>query len=236
MMTPRRDAPSIGSPPAASDGGRAGRISWQLWTWAPAVAYVALITILSHQPHPPAPLRVLPDYVMHGIEFGVLALLVGRGVYRSGRPATAATAAVVIGACALFGAVDEFHQGFIPGREKSLRDGLADAAGAFLAGSADALVRRRRRELSAGSAEVVLVGRAGCHLCDEAETVLRGVLPGFRAALTKADVTEDARLSAWADQIPVVLINGRKAFKHRVDPDRLRRRLEPWRRERGERA
>ena len=235
MGAPRRDAPSIGSPQATSDGARAGGIPWQLWTWGPPVAWVALITFLSHQSRPPVPL-LLPDYVMHGIEFGVLALLVGRGAYRSGRPATAATAAAVIGGCAFFGAVDEFHQWFIPGREMSLRDGLADAAGALLAGSADVRLRRRRWGMSAESADVVLVGREGCHLCDEAEAVLRGVLPGFRAALTKADVTVDARLSAWADQIPVVLINGRKAFKHRVDPDRLRRRLEPWRRERGERA
>lgn len=221
MMVPRRET-------------RAGRILWHIGTWGPAAAWIGLVSFLSHQSRPPVQLP-LPDWVMHGIEFGVLALLLGHAASRMGRPATAATAVLVAGTCALFGAIDEIHQGFIPGREMSLRDGLADAAGAAIAAAADVLVRRRRTGAAAGPADVVLVGRAGCHLCDEAEAVLRGVLPGFRAALTKTDVGADPRLAAFAGQIPVVLINGRKAFKHRVDPVRLRRRLEPWRKE-GARA
>jgi len=170
---------------------------------------------------------------MHGAEFGVLALLLCRAVWHAGHRVTPATTALIIGVCALFGALDELHQGFVPGRDMSLKDGLADAAGAAVAGSADMLIRRRfgARDRRTEMADVVLVGRAGCHLCDEAEAVLRDVLPGFRSSLTKADVQEDPRLSAYADQIPVVLINGRKAFKHRIDPARLRRRLEPWRKE-----
>ena len=216
----------------------AGRLVWQLCIWGPAAAWVGLVTVLSHQSRPPVPLHI-PDWVIHGAEFGVLALLLCRAVWHAGHRATPATAALVIGACALFGALDELHQGFVPGRDMSLKDGLADAAGAAVAGSADLLIRRRfaARRHSGGrdrrteTADVVLVGRAGCHLCDEAETVLREVLPGFRSSLTKADVQEDPRLSAYADQVPVVLINGRKAFKHRIDPARLRRRLEPWRKE-----
>ena len=210
----------------------AGRIVWKLWIWGPAVAWVGLVTVLSHQSRPAVPLP-LPDWVMHGAEFGVLALLLCRAVWHAGHRVTPATTALIIGVCALFGALDELHQGFVPGRDMSLKDGLADAAGAAVAGSADMLIRRRfgARDRRTEMADVVLVGRAGCHLCDEAEAVLRDVLPGFRSSLTKADVQEDPRLSAYADQIPVVLINGRKAFKHRIDPARLRRRLEPWRKE-----
>ena len=210
----------------------AGRIVWQLWIWGPAAAWVSLVTVLSHQSRPPVPLH-LPDWVMHGVEFGVLALLLFRAVRHAGHRVTPATAALIVGACALFGALDELHQGFVPGRDMSLKDGLADAAGAAVAGSADMLIRRRfgGRDRRTEMADVVLVGRAGCHLCDEAEAVLRDVLPGFRSSLTKADVQEDPRLSAYENQIPVVLINGRKAFKHRIDPARLRRRLEPWRKE-----
>ncbi len=230
---------------------RTGRILRQLWTWGPPAAWIGLVSMLSHQTRPPVPLP-FPDWFMHAVEFGVLALLLCRALARSGRPATPATAALVIGACALFGALDEIHQGFVPGRDMSLKDGLADAAGAAVAGSADMLIRRRgargggtetagprggaaggRGAAVARVADVVLVGKPGCHLCDEAEAVLRAALPEFRCALTKADVQEDPRLSVYADQIPVVLINGRKAFKHRIDPVRLRRRLEPWRKEGG---
>lgn len=219
MSVSRRDTP-------------AGRLLWQLRTWGPAAAWVGLVSWLSHQSRPPIPL-LLPDWFMHGVEFGILALLIGHGAYRTGRRATLSTAAMVVGACALFGTIDELHQGFVPGREMSVRDGLADAAGAALAGSADVLRRKRTgsREETGEAADVVLVGRPGCSLCDEAEAVLRAALPGFRAVLKKADVEKDPALSVYADEIPVVLINGRKAFKHRIDPVRLHRRLEPWRRE-----
>ncbi|HKY31336.1 MAG TPA: glutaredoxin family protein, partial [Candidatus Polarisedimenticolia bacterium] len=71
-----------------------------------------------------------------------------------------------------------------------------------------------------------LLGRRGCHLCDEAETVLRSVLPEYGARLAKLDVDQDEEMRRlYGEEIPVVLINGRKAFKHRVDPGRLRRKL-----------
>jgi glutaredoxin len=70
--------------------------------------------------------------------------------------------------------------------------------------------------------EVVLYTRAGCHLCDEAKQVLRDA----RVAFSEVDIDADAELRAlYNEEVPVVFIDGRKAFKYHVDPHDLRRRL-----------
>ncbi len=71
--------------------------------------------------------------------------------------------------------------------------------------------------------EVVLYTRAGCHLCDEAKQVLRDA----GVAFSEQDIDADPQLRAlYNEEVPVVFINGRKAFKYRVDPRELRKRLE----------
>ena len=70
--------------------------------------------------------------------------------------------------------------------------------------------------------EVVLYTRAGCHLCDEAKQVLRDA----GVAFSEVDIDTDPALHArYNEEVPVVFIDGRKAFKYRVDPRELRRRL-----------
>ncbi len=76
------------------------------------------------------------------------------------------------------------------------------------------------------SVAVVLYGAPGCHLCDEAKDVLerQRELLGFR--LEVVDISGDAELeSAYREQIPVVFVSGRKAFKYRVEPLELARRV-----------
>jgi glutaredoxin len=76
------------------------------------------------------------------------------------------------------------------------------------------------------SIAVVLYGAPGCHLCDEAKDVLerQRELLGFRLELV--DISGDAELeSAYREQIPVVFVAGRKAFKYRVEPLELARRV-----------
>ncbi len=66
--------------------------------------------------------------------------------------------------------------------------------------------------------EVVVYSRAGCHLCDVVKETLgrlesRG---GFR--WREVDIDADPELQRqYNDQVPVVFINGRKAFKYRLD-------------------
>ena len=74
--------------------------------------------------------------------------------------------------------------------------------------------------------DVVLYGRDGCCLCDDARSVLlkvRGERP-FR--FTERDIDgDDALLRRYLERIPVVTINGTEAFELFVDEAELRRRL-----------
>jgi glutaredoxin len=76
------------------------------------------------------------------------------------------------------------------------------------------------------SVAVVLYGAPGCHLCDVAKDVLerqRAVL-GFD--LEVIDISSDEQLEArYREQIPVVFVAGRKAFKYKVEPLELARRV-----------
>jgi glutaredoxin len=70
--------------------------------------------------------------------------------------------------------------------------------------------------------DVVLYTRAGCHLCDEAKLVLRET----RVAFSEVDIDADSELRArYNEEVPVIFIDGRKAFKYHVDPRELRKRL-----------
>jgi len=76
------------------------------------------------------------------------------------------------------------------------------------------------------SVAVTLYGAPGCHLCDDAKDVLdrQRELLGF--SLEVVDISGDPELEArYREEIPVVLVAGRKAFKYRVDPKELARRV-----------
>ena len=77
--------------------------------------------------------------------------------------------------------------------------------------------------------EVVLYTRQGCHLCDEAKEEIERLKSAAEFRLVILDVDLDPELQArFNDQVPVVFINGRKAFKYRVDPKQFLRRLKRW--------
>ena len=76
------------------------------------------------------------------------------------------------------------------------------------------------------SVAVVLYGAPGCHLCDVAKDVLdqQRELLGFDLELI--DISSDEQLEArYREQIPVVFVAGRKAFKYHVEPVELARRV-----------
>jgi glutaredoxin len=79
---------------------------------------------------------------------------------------------------------------------------------------------------STPSAKVVLYHAPGCHLCDRARGVLaeaRGEL-GFE--LVEVDISGDPALeSRYREWLPVVEIDGERAFVYHVDPIGLRRKL-----------
>ena len=73
---------------------------------------------------------------------------------------------------------------------------------------------------------VVLFGREGCCLCDEAREVVLRVQAKHPFAFEERDIEQDdALLHAYLERIPVITIDGREAFELFVDGDELARRL-----------
>ncbi|WP_408055482.1 glutaredoxin family protein [Streptomyces radicis] len=73
---------------------------------------------------------------------------------------------------------------------------------------------------------VTLIGKPGCHLCDDARRVVAAVCDEVGAAWEERDITRDAELHRlYQEQIPVVLIDGAQHDFWRVDAGRLKRAL-----------
>lgn len=82
--------------------------------------------------------------------------------------------------------------------------------------------------------EVLLYTRPGCHLCAVAKGELERLRGEFDFTLTEVDITGDpALLQHYSLDIPVVLLNGREAARHRLDTGRFRDQLEQIRRGRA---
>ena len=71
---------------------------------------------------------------------------------------------------------------------------------------------------------VTLLGKPGCHLCDDAVVVVEGVLADYPGvSFEQRSILDDAELlSKYADEIPVVLIDGKVHNIWRIDADRFR--------------
>ncbi|MCP4406098.1 MAG: VanZ family protein [bacterium] len=114
-----------------------------LWFWLPSIMYMSAIFFLSAQSNPQIG-GDTPDYVLHALEYLLLALLLIRLLLS--RPHDRHDFAHWQRAClagmllaVAYGVSDEFHQYFTPGRHCSLQDVLADSFGALLAYAAACL-------------------------------------------------------------------------------------------------
>jgi glutaredoxin len=86
----------------------------------------------------------------------------------------------------------------------------------------DAQVKKEKIAL-----EVTIYTRAGCHLCDEANTAIAPLLNEFGATVREIDIEGDATLTQrFGCDIPVIYIGRKKAAKHRVDLQQFRRQLQ----------
>jgi glutaredoxin len=75
--------------------------------------------------------------------------------------------------------------------------------------------------------EVVLYTRAGCHLCDEAKELLVELQRKVAFALREVDIDQDPELKRlYNDEVPVIFIGDRKAFKYRIDPRQFLKKLQ----------
>jgi hypothetical protein len=69
---------------------------------------------------------------------------------------------------------------------------------------------------------VQIVGRAGCHLCEEAETVVAQVCGERGIGYEVLSIEDDPALAdVYAEYIPVVVVDGTQHDFFRVDPVRL---------------
>jgi hypothetical protein len=70
---------------------------------------------------------------------------------------------------------------------------------------------------------VLLLGKPGCHLCDEARVVVERVCDDLGIGWAERSILEDAELNRrYAEQIPVTLVDGQQHAIWRVDEARLR--------------
>ena len=73
---------------------------------------------------------------------------------------------------------------------------------------------------------VTLYSAEGCHLCESARRVLAQVQADFAFELEEIDIGGDPELEArYREWLPVVEIDGRRAFVYYVDGDALLRKV-----------
>ncbi len=73
---------------------------------------------------------------------------------------------------------------------------------------------------------LTLYSRPGCHLCEEMKEIVAPVARELGCPVTELDISGDPGLERrYGGEIPVLLVNGRKAFKYRLTERELRKRL-----------
>ena len=71
---------------------------------------------------------------------------------------------------------------------------------------------------------LTLYSRPGCHLCDEMKAVVECVARSVPLTMEVVDISTDPQLEAlYGLEIPVLLIDGKKAAKYRIAEVELRR-------------
>lgn len=75
-------------------------------------------------------------------------------------------------------------------------------------------------------ATVTIYSRPGCHLCEDAKAIILGAGLGDTVVIEEINIEDDPAIyDKYHYDIPVILINGIKVFKHKVDAAEFRRKL-----------
>jgi hypothetical protein len=70
---------------------------------------------------------------------------------------------------------------------------------------------------------ITLIGKPGCHLCDDAREVIARVAQDLQVGWRELSIADDPDLGAlYWEQIPVTLVDGAQHDYWRVDEARLR--------------
>jgi glutaredoxin len=76
------------------------------------------------------------------------------------------------------------------------------------------------------SHQLLLYSRSACCLCDEMKTIIRQIAKKISLVVEEIDVDGSADLrEKYGEEVPVLFINGRKAFKYRLTAKQLATRL-----------
>jgi hypothetical protein len=70
---------------------------------------------------------------------------------------------------------------------------------------------------------VTLIGKPGCHLCDDAKAVVERVAEPMMDVVTEEVSLEDNPLwsELYGELIPVILVNGEEIAHWRIEPEAL---------------
>lgn len=76
------------------------------------------------------------------------------------------------------------------------------------------------------TAKLTLYSRKDCCLCDEMKAVIKEVAGNLPLDIDEIDVDGSSELrEKFGNEVPVLFIDGRKAFKYRVTVSELKRKL-----------
>jgi glutaredoxin len=75
--------------------------------------------------------------------------------------------------------------------------------------------------------EVVVYSKPGCCLCDEVKEKLKRLQASHAFNLREVNILEDPEAhERFKEEIPVVFINGKKAFKYHLDEKQFLKKLQ----------
>ena len=126
--------------------------------WVPPLLYMALIFVVSSLEQPPLPMPEFEwltiDKLYHFVEYAILGGLLAIAFVKA-KPAVMPSKLIWLAATVLsilYGASDEWHQTFVPGRFATLADWVADVLGS-IAGVLAVYLYYRRKQSSAVSGQ-----------------------------------------------------------------------------------
>lgn len=155
------------------------------WSWP--ILWMAGISFLSHQSsvvvsepisHAAAAAGIPTDKVFHFGWAAVLGLLVAKMRRRRGEPLVNPWVAMCI--VAVFGAVDELHQAFVPGRSPEFMDFIADITGGAVGIWLARNFLRRSRAISCDHGTLSSPVSSSCRPPENDDTASRPLLSSLR--------------------------------------------------------
>jgi glutaredoxin len=114
-----------------------------------------------------------------------------------------------------------------PGLQESHnRESAGTISGATYQFCWNAISRVAKLRLVSAMRQVVMYSRKGCHLCEIVKETLVKLQRRGGFVWSEIDVDSDEQLRRqFTDEVPVIFIDGRKAFKYRLDEREFLRKL-----------